>query len=214
MECGIVWEKFGDKVHKTQSSMAQGEGVSVLLRAYKHTSDIKYYETAKKAIDFMLIDIEKGGTTKYLDNKEEIIFQEYVCSNYLGVLNGWIFSIFGLYDFVIIEKNMKKESYEYYKNILDKSIKTMEKYLRKYDRKFWSNYDLVGTITSPAYHDLHIMQLNVMYNLFKNEEFKKYSDKWDKNKKSFICKGLAVLIKIKQKIIRKSYYDINTSLVE
>ena len=120
----------------------------------------------------------------------------------------------GLYDFVIIEKNMKKESYEYYKNILDKSIKTMEKYLRKYDRKFWSNYDLVGTITSPAYHDLHIMQLNVMYNLFKNEEFKKYSDKWDKNKKSFICKGLAVLIKIKQKIIRKSYYDINTSLVE
>ena len=90
MECGIVWEKSGDKVHKTQSSMAQGEGVSVLLRAYKHTSDIKYYETAKKAIDFMLIDIEKGGTTKYLDNKEEIIFQEYVCSNDLGVLNGWI----------------------------------------------------------------------------------------------------------------------------
>ena len=45
-------------------AMAQGEGSSVLLRAYTLTGDVKYRNAAKKAIDFMLQDIKNGGTTE------------------------------------------------------------------------------------------------------------------------------------------------------
>ena len=106
----------------------------------------------------MLRNVEDGGTTLYINDK--IIFQEYVSKYNLSVLNGWIFSIFGLYDFTLVNKEKK------YIDILNHTIETMCLELKKYDRKFWSNYDLQNTIASPAYHDLHIMQLRILYKLF------------------------------------------------
>ena len=56
-------------------AMAQGEGVSLMLRAYKETKDEKFLSTSKKAIEYMLLPLEKGGTTKY--DGEDVIFMEY-----------------------------------------------------------------------------------------------------------------------------------------
>ena len=86
--------------------------------------------------------------------------------------------------------------------------------LKKYDRKIWSNYDVKGTIASPAYHDLHIMQLRLLYKLFSIREFEVYADKWEKYQNSKIKKTIAMLIKLKQKVFKNNYYDINTSLVK
>lgn len=204
-----MWDcmgKLNDTAHLTQSSMCQSEGVSVLLRAYRETKNEKYYENAKLAIDFMLKKVEDGGTALYFDDK--IIFQEYVSKYNLSVLNGWIFSIFGLYDFTLVNKEKK------YIDILKDTIETMCLELKKYDRKFWSNYDLMNTISSPAYHDLHIMQLRILYKLFDKKEFEFYADKWEKYQENKIYKALAMMIKLKQKIFRNKYYDINTSLVK
>lgn len=203
-----MWDCMGklkDKAHSTQSSMCQSEGVSVLLRAYVYTGKKEYFENAKLAIDFMIKDIKENGTTLYENNK--IVFQEYVSKYNLSVLNGWIFSIFGLYDFSLICEESK------YKDILNETINSLASMLSKYDRKFWSNYDLKGTITSPAYHDLHIMQLRLLYEIFEKEEFKRYADKWEKYQKNKIFKFMALVVKLKQKIFKSDYYDINTSLV-
>ena len=204
-----MWECMGnlnDKAHLTQSSMCQSEGVSILLRAYIETKDSKYLDTAKLAIDFMLKNVKDGGTTLYQNG--DVIFQEYVSEFNLSVLNGWIFSIFGLYDYTLICNEMK------YKEILEKSINSMCSLLSKFDRKFWSNYDLKGTIASPAYHDLHIMQLKLLYEIFKKEEFNLYAEKWKKYQNNKFYKFLAMLVKLKQKIFKSKYYDINTSLVK
>ena len=83
----------------------------------------------------------------------------------------------------------------------------------KYDRGFWSDYDLKGTIASPAYHDLHIRQLKLLYDLFNINEFDAYANKWAKYQKSTLKKMHAMAIKFKQKIFKSKYYDINTSLV-
>ena len=204
-----MWDcmgKLNDKAHMTQSSMCQSEGVSVLLRAYIETKEDKYYKNAKKAIDFMLTDISNGGTMSRIDNN--LIFQEYVSKYNLSVLNGWIFSIFGLYDFTMINDEEK------YTSVLNQSIESMSFFIKKYDRKFWSNYDLKNTIASPAYHDLHIMQLRLLYKLFNREEFKLFADKWEKYQKNKIYKFFAMLVKLRQKIFKSKYYDINTSLVK
>ena len=185
--------------------MCQSEGVSVLLRAYIQTKEKNYYQAATKAIDFMLKKVEEGGTCLY--TQEDIIFQEYVSDYNLSVLNGWIFSIFGLFDYTLVSDKQE------YKEILNKTIHSMAKMLKQYDRKFWSNYDLKKTIASPAYHDLHIRQLQLLYELFEKEEFNVYANKWKKYQESKIKKILAMLIKLKQKVFKSKYYDINTSLV-
>lgn len=204
-----MWDcmgKLNDKCHKTQSSMCQSEGVSVLLRAYIITNDKKFLFLSKKAIDFMLKDIKKGGTTLY--NGDDIIFQEYVSDDNLSVLNGWIFSIFGLFDYTLIDKDNK------YSIILNRTLDSLCKYLKEYDRKYWSNYDLKGTIASPAYHDLHIVQLSILYTLFGRKEFREFSEKWNKFQKSKVNRYKSILIKLKQKIFKSKFYDINTSLVK
>ena len=91
------WDNFSH-VYKNApyGAMAQGEGASVLLRAYALTVNVSYREAAQKAVDFMLQGIEKGGTTEYADGK--IVFREY--TNQPVVLNGWIFAWWGLYDYV------------------------------------------------------------------------------------------------------------------
>lgn len=203
-----MWDCMGtlkDTKHETQSAMCQSEGVSVLVRAYKETKEKKYLNCAKKAIDFMIKDVKNGGTCLY-DN-EDIIFQEYVSNDNLSVLNGWIFSIFGLYDYSKISKDKK------YKTVLDNSVNTLSKSLNKYDRKYWSNYDQKSTIASPAYHDIHIMQLEILYNLFGKEEFNIYITKWKKYQSNKIFKFLAMLVKLKQKLFKSKYYDINTSTI-
>lgn len=203
-----MWDcmgKLNNQVHKTQSSMCQGEGASLLLRAYTLTNDNKYYSCATKAIDFMLKSINEGGTTLYIDN--DIIFQEYVSEYNLSVLNGWIFSIFGLYDYTLVNKDKK------YSEILKKTLETLKKYLIKYDRKYWTNYDTKKTIASPFYHNLHINQLSVLYKLFDIEEFNYYSKKWEKYQNSKIKKIFSMFIKLKQKLLKNKYYDINTSLL-
>lgn len=204
-----MWKCMGelkDKAHLTQSSMCQSEGASVLLRAFVTTKNNKYFETAKLAIDFMIKDVKDGGTTLYVE--DNVIFQEYVSQYNLSVLNGWIFSVFGLYDFSLICDDIK------YKEILNHSIESMCSLLKKYDRGYWSNYDLKGTIASPSYHDLHIMQLRILYELFGKEEFIQYAERWEKYQKSRINKLLAMLVKLKQKLFKSKYYDINTSLVK
>lgn len=92
------WDNFSH-IYKNApyGAMAQGEGASVLLRAYALTGKVNYREAAQKAVDFMLQDIVRGGTTDYAGGK--IVFQEY--TNLPTVLNGWIFAWWGLYDYVM-----------------------------------------------------------------------------------------------------------------
>lgn len=199
-------EKLKDSAHETQSAMCQSEGASILLRAYIETKEKKYYQAATKAIDFMISSIDEGGTCTY--EKERVIFQEYVSEHNLSVLNGWIFSIFGLFDYTLVNCDKK------YAKVLNKSVECMAKELKKYDRKFWSNYDQKGTIASPSYHNLHIKQLRLMYEMFGNKEFLIYANKWENYEKSKFKKMLAMAVKLKQKILKSKYYDINTSLVK
>lgn len=197
---------LGDKIHQSQSSMCQSQGISILIRAYILTKEDKYLKSADKAVEFMIKDKNEGGTCFY-DN-DRVIFQEYVSNIEQSVLNGWIFSIFGIYDYYLITKN------ENIKLIIDKTIKTLSNELEKYDRKYWSSYDQVGTIASPAYHDLHICQLEALEKMFNMDTFSIYKNKFIKYQKNKIYKIIAICVKIKQKIKKSKYYDMDISLVK
>ncbi|MFF2447139.1 D-glucuronyl C5-epimerase family protein [Neobacillus sp. NPDC058068] len=175
------------------SAMAQGEGVSLLLRAYKEFNDEKYLFGAKKAIDFLLTPLDLGGTTKYFNG--EVFLQEY--TNEPTVLNGWIFAIFGLFDYFKVSEDKR------IKELLDKTLESLEAHLSEFDNGYWSMYDLGGRITSPFYHKLHIAQLEVLYDIFRNELFKEYSERWHKYQNNWFKRKHAFIVKVCQKLTEK-----------
>ena len=187
-----AWLTFDfDNPDHPYSSMAQGEGISLLMRVYLSSNDDRYLEAASRALQFMLCPIENGGTTKY--KGKNVYFYERTGDPL--VLNGWIFSYWGLLDFWKVTKD------EQAREILDKTLKAMIHDLPSYDTGYWSKYDAGKMICSPFYHKLHIAQLNVMYDLTGEIVFKQYADKWAQYEKSFVKSKRAFITKALQKVM-------------
>lgn len=172
------------------SAMAQGEGASLLIRAYNEFGEEKYLSAAKKAINFMLTPIEDGGTTLY--QEKDIIFQEF--THRCTVLNGWIFALFGLYDYIVISNDAQA------KDVLERTLFCIKAKLNEFDNGYWSMYNTEGMITSPFYHSLHIAQLNVLYDLFEIESFKEYANRWTVYQDHWFNRKRAFTVKAIQKL--------------
>lgn len=189
-----AWDTFSHRYPQNPySAMAQGEGTSLLLRGYKELGDEKYLASAKKAIDFMLMSVEDGGTTVYKDNM--VFLAEYVHKPI--VLNGWIFALWGLRDYTLVDRDKR------YADLYTRSYETLKEYLPKFSCRYWSMYSLDDMITSPFYHRLHIAQLNVMYQITDNPVFKEYEIKWQKYSNKRLYKTMAFIRKAFQKIMER-----------
>lgn len=187
------WNNFSHYCPETPyGSMAQGEAASLLIRAYIHTKEQKYLDAAKRAIDFMLLPLEDGGTTKYVD--DDAYLMEYTFKGM--VLNGSIFSWWGLYDFVLATGDNGK-----YMEAMDKILKSLIKVLPLYKCTYWSMYSEDGLIASPFYHNLHVAQMQAMYQLTGEPIFDEYAKRWERQQKNPYCKGLAFVKKSIQKIL-------------
>lgn len=172
------------------SSMAQGEGISMLIRAHIATRDERYIAAVHRAKDFMLKPIPSGGTTDYSGTDVYL----YECTHEPLILNGWIFSLWGLYDYCKYTGDARVQS------VLDATLASLKKKLPEFDIGYWSKYEDGKRICSPFYHKLHIAQLTVMYDLFGDPIYGEYADKWQKYKNSFWKSGRAFIRKAIQKV--------------
>ena len=187
------WKSFEDNKANPYSAMAQSEGISLLLRAFKETKNKLYFDRAKSAISLMLNDEKSGGCTQYIN--DDVILKEYPLRSV--VLNGWIFSIFGLYDYLLVEKDEKIE------DIYNQTIATLKKQINKFDVKYWSKYDDDYKLASPFYHHLHVELLNALYDITGEIVFKNYANIFDNYSKKRIYRVKAFLKKSFQKIREK-----------
>lgn len=187
------WITFAYKNNNPYSSMAQGEGMSMLVRAAIVENDEKYLVAAQKAKDFMLKPLEDGGTTEYIN--DDVIL--YEATNNPVILNGWIFSLWGLYDYYKYTKDNET------KIVLEKTLDSLKRSLPNFDIKYWSKYEDGKRICSPFYHKLHVAQLTAMYDLFGDSIYKEYAEKWESYQNSFLKKKKAFCIKMLQKIFER-----------
>lgn len=118
------------------SAMSQGEGISVLLRAYQLTNDEKYLKCAKLALESFEVSLKKGGV-RYEDNRGFVWYEEYPADPPPHVLNGLIFALFGLYEFYKVTDDSEAL------NLFNQGIQTLEANLYLYDLGFWSSYSLL-----------------------------------------------------------------------
>lgn len=175
------------------SSMAQGEGASLLVRAYVCFGDCKYIEAARKALSFMLKPLDEGGTAKY--EGDELYLMEY--THKPVVLNGWIFSIFGLYDYLLaVEDHVIKEAY-------DKTLSTLSTRLEDFDNGYWSTYDSTEMLTSPFYHHLHISQMEAIYALTGEQVYEQRGNLWKEYAGRRWNRGKAFVLKAYQKLTER-----------
>lgn len=119
------------------SAMSQGEGISVLVRAYQLTEDKRYWECAQVALGSFKASLKEGGV-RYRDERGLIWYEEYPSLvKPPHVLNGFIFALFGLYDFYKVTGN--KEAF----SLFSEGIETLRVSLEQWDLGFWSRYDLL-----------------------------------------------------------------------
>ena len=172
------------------SALAQGEGISLLLRAYQATSDIQYLHTAELAYQYLVKPLTEGGVAQIKNTG--LFLYEYTHKPL--VLNGFIFAIWGIWDFYLVTRD------ETIKKTFEAALEALTSSLIKFDCKYWSHYDLSGKLASPFYHKLHIAQLNVLYDITNIPLFKTYANKWQTYNNNPLNKSIAFIIKAIQKI--------------
>ncbi len=163
------------------SALAQGQGISVLVRAYKESGDASYLDAAQRAFASFQQPIENGGVA-FTDAAGDLWFEEYLVSPPTHILNGFIWALWGLYDYFLATRDQTAHE------LFSRGVRTLLHNLDCYDLGFWSLYEQSGTrlpmVASPFYHQLHIVQLRIMHRLTGEDQFARVADRWENYSRS------------------------------
>ena len=158
------------------SGLAQGQGISVLVRAHKESGDSRYLDAARRAFASFQQPIDKGGVA-FTDASGDLWFEEYIVSPPTHILNGFIWALWGIYDYFLATRDSLAHE------LFSRGARTLLHNLDRYDLGFWSLYEQSGTrlpmVASSFYHQLHIVQLRVMHRLTGENAFASVADRWE-----------------------------------
>lgn len=178
------------------SGLAQGQGVSFLCRASSILEDAGLIEYIMQASDSLFKNLSEGGTL-YTEN-QDVWLEEYITEKPTHILNGFIWGLWGLWDLY------HHISHKPALSLFERLVATLEKNLHRYDTGYWSLYDLshkpMPNPASPFYHDLHIIQMDIMHRLTGKPVFKVYHDKFLRYRQSRLNRGRA--------LIKKSFFKL------
>lgn len=163
------------------SAMAQGQAISLLTRLFQVTNNSKYLEAAKKALNIFEVESFKNGVKAVLFDKYNW-YEEYPTVPSIFVLNGFIYSLFGLYDLSkTCQDNFCKKSGQLY----EEGLRSLEMALPLFDSGSGSFYDLrhlnLGIAPNLArwdYHSTHINQLLYLFTITRNDLFQSVAERW------------------------------------
>jgi hypothetical protein len=200
----LVWPaKFDFPVYGLKapwvSSMAQSQVASVLLRACQLEKRDKLQEMAKRAMATFHIPVGEPGGVRYVDGDGYVWFEEYVTDPPAHVLNGFIFSLFGLDEFArVTSDNTARQAW-------DEGIRTLERKLHLYDTGYWSRYDLLrDCVASTFYHgNVHVPLLRALHLVTGKRVFLDFADKWQKYLESASCRFRARYYRLPTRVTRK-----------
>ena len=188
----FAWEYRDTLKPPWYSALAQGQGISVLVRAHKESNDPRYLDAAQRALACFAVPIDKGGVA-FTDDTGDLWFEEYIVSPPTHILNGFIWASWGIYDYFLATKDVTA------RNLFTRAVTTLLHNLDRYDLGFWSLYEQSGTrlpmVASPFYHQLHIVQLRLMHRLTGEDAFARVADRWERYSRSRSKRTRAVFYK-------------------
>jgi len=197
-------EYYEDLKEPWISGMAQGQAISVLTRAYLLSRKDIYLDVANLAMNSLIQPLEEGGVLfkKKLNDRVLIFFEEVPSKNPTHILNGNIYSMIAIYDYLTVCDLLGKEPQQHdLRLIFNLSVETLKLFLPLYDTSYWSRYD-IKTIASYHYHWIHIVQLEALYKLLDIKEFLF----WSKKFRSYTSSKYNCMKALSKKFLEKSMW--------
>ena len=193
----VVWKNPHPNVHYRlrtgwHSALAQGQGISVLARAYNLTKEWRYIETAIQALG--PLDLEVGevfGARRTLPGG--CWYEEYPTLPPSFVLNGFLFTLAGLLDLAPHDHHAL--------DLFDKGLRGLAFMLPRFDTGYWSRYDLFPGFDRPADPFYHALHTGLLLALAEDTEafgmkppavLRETAEKWKANGASAVCKTRAL----------------------
>jgi len=141
------------------SAMAQGQIISVLTRAAKLEPEraAETIELARAAVIPYTVPVAQGGVLT--GTESDPWYEEYPTAKPSRVLNGFIFSLWGLGDLVEAVRDRAAM------RLLEAGLGALARHAADYDLGYWTRYGtglLETRPTSPFYHRVHIAQMRIM----------------------------------------------------
>jgi heparosan-N-sulfate-glucuronate 5-epimerase len=156
------------------SALAQGQGISALLRAGELTGESRYTDAAREAFGAFLKPVAEGGLQASLAGG--VFFEEVPSDPPSFILDGFLFSLFGVRDYLLVTGDPAAGP------LLEQALDTAESCLPLFDAGFWSRGDLFRRappmLASPLYHRIHVLQLDALFALTGRPAFQLYADRW------------------------------------
>lgn len=144
------------------SAMAQGQAMSLLARAYLKSKNIKYLQSALKGVRPFEVSSSQGGVKARFVNTYDW-YEEYPTTPGSFVLNGFIYSLLGLYDLKEVASPEDRVTAE---KLYFEGLKSLKAMLLMFDTGSGTFYDLrhitLGISPNRArwdYHTTHVNQL-------------------------------------------------------
>lgn len=158
------------------SGMYQGQIISLLLRYNQmFGEDEAMLKRAFSIFHSLDISYEDGGVKRY-DKNGLLWFEEYPSKEPSFVLNGFIYTVLGLYDLWRVTQDPEV------KKVIDSCVKTLKESIHLYDSGYWSVYDQSKKELATRYYhqNIHIPLMEVLHSLTGEEIFDSYHKRWKK----------------------------------
>lgn len=164
------------------SAMGQGHAISVLVRAYSHSNgDHRYLKAAIDGAKPFYTPVEEGGVLRHFMDKYTW-FEEYPTTPPSFVLNGFIYSLLGLYD---LNATVPVSARHQVGSFLEQGMNSLKKMLPLFDTGSGTSYDLrhftLGVAPNLArwdYHATHVNQLLLLATIDKSAIFEQTAKRW------------------------------------
>ncbi len=159
------------------SGMAQGEALGVLSRLFLATDDSSYLTYARKTFNSLTRLASRAEPwAAFIDSRGCFWIEEYPLRPPSMTLNGFIYGLYGVYDYYELTKDPLAE------NMLKDSFSTIKNYIPIFRRPGQpSFYGLRLGHYSLEYHRAHIQQLQMLGRITGDSYFKDWADSLKKD---------------------------------
>jgi heparosan-N-sulfate-glucuronate 5-epimerase len=173
-EYNFPWPNYNLLPH-WHSALAQSQGIEALIAANKLTGDKKYLDTAKQLLNSFYITVNNGGVTHKM-GPSGWWFESFAGpgGRQPRFLTDMISTVLGIHDFY--NHTGSREA----KYLFDQGVLALRTSLPIYNvaGHNYSYSDIFRHINTPDNHELNVALLNQLYDITKDQTFKRYHDLW------------------------------------
>ncbi|MGH7858822.1 MAG: D-glucuronyl C5-epimerase family protein, partial [Candidatus Binatia bacterium] len=174
------------------SGLAQGQGVSALLRGWRLGADRRYRDAAERAFLSLQRQIGEGGVL-FTDEAGDPWIEEYIVEPPSHILNGFLWALWGVWDMARIGGSEAAAA------LFRECTRTVARNVGRYDTGYWSLYELsalrLPMLASPFYHSLHIVQLEATTRMAPGLGFDTTAGRWRDYARSRVNRSRALALK-------------------